>query len=393
MEPMMAYSGNDLMNMVVSKTYTSQRNKFKGAGSSNGIAFTFDVTETPVAKLLTGVATHNVEIDLKVAITAKGGSIDFNRSVTMRAIGKLAVVRSVLSLTDISVRTTSTNIVDQLVIGIVDSQIIPRIRAELRGIPIPQLTNLFGTGLSARLHNGTVISGPALQVGARLIGKSGIGAADAPTSANIAALNAGSSASALVVGMVSSSAVNELLKRVPPVSHGFDQRASAAGFGAGIKGTIKATTPVLTVSNGTGEVTITVSLSNLRAGIDTPLTNWDWLSLPGGPSARVRVVVKHTLSTSGRAGVITLTGVDNIKLALNWPNALKPVEGLLVGLLNGVLSLFHSRISNAVKGMKFAPFDLPTTIPGTNWDARLSFDNSGLRYVGSSVRALIRISG
>ncbi|MCU0502476.1 MAG: hypothetical protein MUC51_12060 [Anaerolineae bacterium] len=389
MEPLMAYSGNDLMNMVVSKTYTSQRNKFKGSGSSNGIAFTFDVTETPVAKLVAGVATHNFELDLKVAITAKGGSIDFNKAVTMRATGKLAVVRSVLSLTDISARTTSTNIVDQLVIGIIDSQIIPRIRTELRGIPIPQLTNLFGSGLSASLHSGTVISGSALQAGARLTGKSGIGAADAPTAANIAALNVGSSASALVMGMVSSSAVNALIKAmVPPVSYSFDQRASAVGFAAGIKGTIKATTPVLTVTNGTGEAATTVSISNLRAGIDTPLTNWDWLSL-SGPSARV--VVKHTLSTSGSAGVITLTGVGVIKLSLNWPNALKPVEGLLVGLLNSVLSLFRSMISNAVKGKKFELFKLPTTVPGTNWDANLDFDSNGLGYYKSSVRALVRI--
>jgi hypothetical protein len=389
MEPLMAYGGNNLMNMVVSKTYTAQRDRFKGSGNHSGIAYTFDVKDVPVATLVANVATHNLKIDLSVAVTASGQGVNFNNTISVQATGKLAVAQGILSLTAMNLTTTSANVGDQLVISIVKSQIIPRIKAALGGIPIPQLTNLFGSGLSASLRTGAIIAGPALETGARITGRSGIAAADVPTAANISALNGGSSASALAIGIVSSRAVNVLVTAlVPRLSISFDERVSAAGFDAGIRGIIRATTPVLTVSNGSAVATTTISFSNLRGGIDTPFTDWYWVSLTA-PTARV--MIGHKLSTSGRAGVLTLTSVDKIQVSLNSHPALLPAEKLLNGLLADVLKQFRNEISNALKGQKIELFKLPATIPGTNIGATLSFDSNGLGYFGSSVRALVRI--
>lgn len=389
MECMMIYGGNNLMNMVVTKVYQAQRNSFKGSGNSNGIAYSFDVAHVPVANLVANVATHNLEIDLKVAITATGTFIAFDKTLAMKATGRVAISQNRLSLTGMAVTTTSTDLIDQLVVGIIDAQIIPKLSVALANIPIPQLTNIFGSSLSASLHTGTVISGPALEVGARITGKSGIAAADAPTVETITALNNGTAANALVVAMVSSSALNVLLKAVlPPLTSAFDERATGGGFGAGIKGTIKATTPVLTVTGGNGKITTTISFAGLKGGIDTPFTQWKWVAL-SAPTATV--VIKHTLSAVGQVGVIKLTSVDQINVSLNWPSILKPVEALAEKLLDSILSLFHDKISQAVRGKKFDLFELPATIPGTSLAATLRFDTNGLGYFKSSVRALIRI--
>jgi hypothetical protein len=388
---MMAYGGNNLMNTVMNKVYSTQRSKFKGSGTSSGIAYSFDINQLPVVQLVSGNINHNLSIDMRVAITARNSSgLNFSNVIPMKATGKLVVTNGVLSITQIKVSTHSPIPIDQLVVGVINSQIIPKITALLMGIPVPQLTNLFGSGLSAQLITGKVIPGPALEAAARITGKPGISAANAPTAANIASLNNGSATMALAIGMVSGAAVNELIKAlIPPLSHAFNKSASKVGFGAGIKGTIKATTPVLSINNGSGKASTTISFSGLKGGIKVPIKGWTWVPLP---APNTNVVVTHTLSAIGNKGVITLTGVDSIKVSFSWPTVLKPVEALLKGLLNGILSLFKGLISNAVKGRKFDIFQLPNTIPGTNLGATLKFETGGLGYFLSSVRALIRVT-
>jgi hypothetical protein len=395
MECMMAYAGNDLMNMVVRRVYAEHRDRFKGNGTISNpfsIDYSYDVTQAPVAKLVTNIATHNLEIGLKVTIIAQGGAINFNETLDMKATGKFVISQGLLSLSGINITTTSTNVPAVLVTAVLNTQVMPKISGALANIPVPQLTNLFGTSLSASLRSGLVINGPALEVGARITGKTRIAAADAPSPANITSLNNSAATDAMVIGMVSSSATNVLLKAIlPPLSYAFDERASKAGFGAGIKGTIKATTPTLTVNGGNGKITTTVSFSGFKAGIDTPVSQWKWVSLS---IPKATVVIKHTLKATDHMGVITLTEVESIKTALSWPSILKPVENLVEKLLDGILSLFRGRISNAVKNKSFRLFELPSTIPGTNLAAQLSFNASnGLGYYKSSVQALVRVQG
>jgi hypothetical protein len=390
MESMMAYGGNNLMNMIISKMYTAKRNTFKGSGTSSGLAYTFDVTEVPEAQMVANAANHNLAIDLKkVVLTVKGGILNFNQTLALKATGKMAISEGKLALTNLTVTAPSGKILDQLVVGVINTQVIPKLRNTLASMPIPQLTNVFGSGLSASLRSGKVIPGPALEAGARISGKTGIAAADAPAAATLASLNSGTAANALMIGLVSGGAVNAVMKAVlPPLSHPFNESGSKAGFGAGIKGTVRATTPVLDLKDGTGQASTTISFTGLKGGIKIPIKGWTWVPLP---APNTQVVVTNRLSASGNTGLITLTGVNSIKVVLNWPKVLKPVEAVIKTLLNGVLALFRGTISNAVQGKKFELFTLPTTIPGTNLGAKISFDTGGLRYFKSSVQALIRI--
>ncbi|MBL8896915.1 MAG: hypothetical protein JNM84_04780 [Planctomycetes bacterium] len=390
MAPLLAYAGNNLMNLVTSKVYAAERRLFKGSGTSGGLNYTYDVTEAPIAKLVHGSARHNLEFDLKkVAITAKGTLLDFQRTLRMKATGRLAIVAGALTLTGLEVTTNSTSALDQLVVGIIQSQIQPKIATALASIPIPQLNDIFSTGLSAAPREGGVIRGPALEVQARVTGKNGLASADAPTAASIRLLNDGTATDAKMIGVVSEDAIQALIKAlVPPLSHAFDEIRTKGEFSAGIKGTIKATTPLLRIRNGVGEATTTISFSKLKGGIQVPLLGWTWVSLP---APTIKAAITHSLSASGNEVLVKLTGVRSLRVSLNWPAVLRPVEVVLGALLNSVLTLFRGKISAAVAGRKLELFQLPPKVPGTNINATLSFASGGLAYFKSSVQAIVRI--
>lgn len=142
MEPLMAYAGNNLMNMVAGKVYVTQRNKFRVSGTSSGVSYTFDVTDAPVAKLVVNVASHNLEFDLKkVAISAKGSLIDSQKTLQMKATGRLPIAQDKLSLTGLKVTTTSSGAVDQVVAGIINAQVLPETFAKS-----PTLSHPFAIG-------------------------------------------------------------------------------------------------------------------------------------------------------------------------------------------------------------------------------------------------------
>lgn len=383
----MAYGGNNLINLVINKFYSLQRHRFKGSGTTSGVSYSFDVTEAPEASLSAGTS-NNLKVDSKVDVTARRGNLNFNKTLLVTTTGKFEFRRGKLSLTRLRAITNSVDSTDKAVISIINNKVIPKIRTAVSLIPIPQLTNVFGTKLSVRPVSGKVINGPAVEMGARISGKARMRNSDEPTRANISSLNKGTSTNALMIAILSEDVVNLLIKDIPPQSHAFDERKSKFKLGAGIKGTIRAATPVMDIRNGNGHAKTRIYFSSLKAGIKVPFKKWTWITLP---KPKVDVTIVHNLSASRNRGVITLRSLSKISIPFSWPKLLKPAEKLLKVLINGVLRLFGGLINRRVSGKRFELFRLPTTIPGTRLGARLSFDNSGLGYYKSSVQAIIRI--
>jgi hypothetical protein len=189
---MMAYGGNRLLNLIIRKIYALPNNGLEGIGNLNGFAYTYNVSAIPVARLISGVGTHNIEIDLEVKISVNGNGVDFGRNVPMRAQGRIGVSNNILSITQLTLTNTSPNPINNLIVNIINSQIIPPIRATLRNIPLPRLNDLFGSGLSASIVSGSVIAnGPSFEAGLRITGVSGIANANRPTNTNLESLNNG----------------------------------------------------------------------------------------------------------------------------------------------------------------------------------------------------------
>ena len=390
MDPLKAYAGNNLMNMVAVQAHTRFRNRFKGAGNEQGFSYSFDVQQAPLVSLVHNNSAHNLLMDLKrVTIKASGNGLNVVKDLRIQATAKLAMRNGIVSLTGLKVLTPSSQGLDRLIVNLINTQVLPKIAEALQAIEVPQLSNVFGTGLSAALRTASVLTGPALEVGARIAGKTGLSEADTPSATEKAQLNNGSASDARMIAVVSHSALNVLLKAtVGPLSHTFNESGSKGPFGAGIKGTIKASTPVLEIKNGRATASTTITFSSLKAGIKIPIKGWTWVNLP---KPTVKLVVTHKLTSVQNKGVVELTGVDKLTVSFNWPTVLKPVGSVLQALLNGVLTLFKGLISQAVRGQKLQVFELPSKIPGTSIGATLSLVAGGFGYVKSSLRAIIRV--
>jgi len=390
MEPLKAYAGNNLMNMVATQAHSRLRNKFKGSGTAQGFSYTYDIQEAPVVSLVPNNSAHNLLFDLKkVNLKASGQGLNFVKDLRIQATAKLAMSNGILSLTKLKVLQPPAAGLDRLIVDLINLQVLPKIATALALIEVPQLTDVFGKGLSAALRTADVVTGPALEVGARITGKTGLSAADAPTTAEKTQLNNGSASDAQMIAVVSDSALNVLLKTaVGPLSHTFNESGSKGPFGAGIKGTIKASTPVLAVKNGSAKASTTITFSSLKAGIKIPIKGWTWVDLP---KPTVQLVVTHKLTSVQNKAMVELTGVDKLTVSFNWPTVLQPVGAVLQALLNGVLALFKGLISNAVSGKKLSVFELPSKIPGTSIGATLSLVAGGFGYVKSSLRAIVRV--
>ena len=396
MSSLKAFGGNNILNLTVSTFYVRNTSRFKGAGSSGSFNFEFAIGKAPVIALEASKkpVLHNVKITLSnvtIKVQDRKGKIPtFERNVPMTVYGIVGITNGVLSFTSLTVEANNTNGIDALIVGIINGQIIPRIQSALSGITLPQMQNIFGSSLSAAVQSGTVVSGPAIEINATINGAGTLRNANTPAAATITSLNNGSSSNAKIIGMVHQDALNVLIPRLIPVlSSTFSKTASAPfGFAAGISGTVSASTPVISINNGAGSASTRVSISNFRAGVKDPISGWHWVPIPV-PS--VDVVVTNSLSTQGNKGILTLTGVGNLSVVLNWPTILGPVQAVVTSLLNAVLNLFKGQISNAVSGKKFTLFELPARIPGTTLPATLGFPASGLSYVGKSVQAIIRV--
>ncbi len=383
----MAYGGDALLNLVVSRFYTAKRGTFAGNGTESGQTYTYDVLTAPGLRLIGPPSAHNLELDLRVRITVNG-FITYDGTIPMLVKGKISLNNGVLALTVVSITTVATGL-DKAVVTLINKDVKPKLNTALAAIPIPNLADVFGSGLAVRLITGRVLSGPALALGGRITGVTGLAGADAPAPATLTALD---TPPALLAALISEAAANALIRATtPPLSLKFDKKGTKLGFGAGIKGTIRASVPVLDIHQGRGSITTTISFTGLKGGIKTPIpfTKGGWVALP---SPTVKVTIAHSLTATSNAGFIVLNKVAKITLSLNFPAILKPVEGLVEQLLSEVLTDFGQVIDNVLNGRRFQLFKLPTTVPGTLINANLAFTPNGLGYFLSSIQALIRVT-
>lgn len=397
-----AYGGNNLLNLAIKKFYTTNRSKFKGNGKSDGYTYTYDISEMPVANLLPNETVKNFEIVMNnVVITAKGNNVNINNNIKLVALCKLAIVKKTsetvlgqiidylipkyeLSLKILKIVSPSTNIIDQIIVGILNSQVIPKINDTLKELQIPQIIRLFGSNLSARLKTFQVIQGPAFEVGATLVGKTNLGEANYPT-ANINALNIGNN-SALVVGTISSQAINTIIKEIILP---FEQNFRKTKGKGGLKGKLKVEFNSLEIKNNDCLIDLSVSINKFQGGIYLPIVDWEWFSLP---SQKINLKILNKLSVNGNAALLTLTDLTEFKMSINWPTSLKLVKTILSSLLESeIKSFIKSEIKKQIISKKIEIFKLPSTIPGTNLSASLTFEKNGLEYYNSSLKALVKI--
>ncbi|PVD49466.1 hypothetical protein DC498_24935 [Terrimonas sp.] len=392
MEALMVYGGNNIFDMTLKKVFEHNPDQFKGAGSSGEFNYAYQITKPPTALLgnFRSTPPRNIKIRLSVVtikITHQDSGATFNRTVAITAAGLLSIVSRILSIRSLTVSIDNPEPVDALIQAVINSKIIPSISAQISAIRLPQLQNIFGTDVPVQLRSGTVISGPALEIGANISGLSR-SAADRPASGELPSLNNGTSSNATIIGTASAQAINLLIKKlVGSISHRFNKTANGAfGFAAGVKGRLSAPSPIIIINNGRGKVKLKIS-TTLHAGVKAPLIGWKWIPIA---VPDIEVTVSHTLPVRSNKAVIKLTRVDSIRIDLNWPPLFTPVESLIENLLNSVVSHFKGMINDNVRGKEIAPFNLPNSIPGTAFNAGLNFRE--LSYYKKSLKSTIKVT-
>jgi hypothetical protein len=389
MKPMMAYCGDKLLNLILKKVHASATNQFRGHGQAAGIDYSYEVVNPPVGRFVANLTTHNVEIGLTVKVRVNLPIGGFDQDIPMQANGRISISGGVLSVTHLSMINVGSGPLDAVVVSIINNSVIPPLRNTLRGIPLPQLNNLFGSGFSVNASEGAVIAdGPSFEAGFNLVGISGIANAVRPSIADLTLLS--TAPSNRIIATISDDAIQVLARNlIPEISQNFEKSGTVGGFGAKIKGTIRAKNIKFDIVGGVGRVKITISISGLKGGIRVPILGWKYINIP---SPEVDLTISNSLSISGNRVIITLTGVDNISIDLDFPALLNPIESLLEVLFNTILRAFHRRISDAIEGTKIELFRLPSNLFSSSLAVNLAFEPNGIKYVENSVQATLRVN-
>lgn len=388
MGPMMAFGGNELLNLIINKAYNSQPDRFRGAGTKNRIQYNYSVPNIPVGRLISGAATHNFEIDLMVLLKTQG-SIVLTQNFALRATGKIGISNSILSITQLSVTNITIAPIDAMIANIINKEILPPLSKTLKNIPLPQLNNLFGSGLSANLASSGVIAAPALQIDSTIVGHSGIANASIPPAAKLNLLNNSNTPNqATLIALVSDQAANILFhSSLSSREFSFNKSETGWGFGAGIRVKIKMMPPVLEIRNGVGKITTTLKFILFKAGAKGPL-GWTWIDIP---VPNIIVKVNHQLIIDDNKAVIKITGFERIKIDLNFTGILNAVEDTLEDILNAIIKEFKDLLSDVIKGRKITIFKFPANILGTSFNANATITN--LSYFNNSIQASFEVSG
>lgn len=402
--PLLAYGGGDLAALFLNLFYQSNQNYFQGTGNVTeaSMQYNYQATAAPTATLgpQGGTTPHNVTINfsaiaLQVYQLSNGqrGSEIINTTLPFTAYGTLGVTHGILSFTSLTVVVDSSNFGDKIIQKMVTDYVLPSMQKLLESVTLPQLQNLFGSGISGGVEAVAIIPAPnndyVAQIGAVLSGGGNPGNADSVSFNDLAVLNNNNAdgKSATIMALVSQGTVNMLIANLlKPLKDPFDKRSKSHGWGAGARGTLYFNTPQIHVSGGRATASGRVSIS-LQIGVEG-FGHWTWssISVPD-----VNAVVDFVFeSKDGINARLQLTGVESLKVDLgHWPKIFDPVKKTIEDILDAIIKDFQGLISKAVRGVNIKLFSLPDEIPGTNIKAQLSFASGGLGFYGSSVRAVI----
>lgn len=389
MQPLQAYGGDKLLNFILRKVFEQQNNGFSGNGTVQGIAYTYSVQAPPTGHFIPQQNNYNVEILFTVKVTATINGVNFNIDIPMIARGRVSVSGGNLTINQINVVTNSPNPIDQALVAIINQRVLPPLRTRLNNIPMPRLTDIYGSGLSVALSAVNVISnGPCMETELRVIGATGLANATRPSDAELTTLNTANSNR--LIATVSDDVVQHIARGlISQIEYPFEKSKTGLGFGARIKGKMVAKDFKFDIVNGVGRAKIKIGFTTLKGGIKAPLVGWNDVNIP---KPEVEVTISNSLSVSGNRVIVTLTGVDNISIDLNFPAVLLPVEALLEGLLNVIYRAFHRRISDLIEGTRFELFRLSNNLFGGEIDVNLAFEPNGVQYFENSVKVIIRVN-
>jgi hypothetical protein len=292
--------------------------------------------------------------------------------INVRVSGTLALQGQTLGLTGLTA-TGEGGTLDARAAEMFNALVVPTISRAVASIPMPDLTKVIG--VPVQVEDVEVVN-RQVAVSARVAGGSGQ-LAITPTPFEDPAVTAA----------ISGDAINALARaQFQPVVAPVGGPHTTAGFGYDAEAEAGADNPRVQIAGGQAEGTIDVWAS-AKAGVEVAGT---WIRPSVNVSSRVPPLGLRLATDSSRANLnvkVYLNGTVHFDFGL--PSELQKYADDILSVLGTLDDAITAKINDALSPISIRAFTLPSTVPGTNLSASLSFIDQ--RFAGDGAMAVVRV--
>ncbi|MDB5084183.1 MAG: hypothetical protein JWN30_1069 [Bacilli bacterium] len=379
-----AFMANEaIFNLLLEKFISSNPNDFRGNKSipEIGTEFVFELNGAPVTDLSAQANGGNISlrfdhVQLQVFDYQDGKRHSLQNTFTVHLLmtGHVLLNGQNVSLTGLSASASGTDRLDAKAAKMVNETIIPQFQQKVAQIQLPDFSKLVD--MSFQL-NAIEVNDHRLTVLAQ------IGNTKGDPNFNVSL-----PAEPAIIAAIGSSVINEFAAaQFPGASASVGDKSSSWGFGYEGHAEAGADQPHVEIVNGQAQGTLPVWVS-AKGGIEV-LGQWierDISVSLNTPPLNIRLV-----NDSNAKSVFIKVYLDgNISVDFGLPDALeKAAEGIL-SFIQPIASAITDAINVGLDKINIKAFTLPSTIPGTNFAANLSFGWVG--FSGNCVAATILIN-
>lgn len=372
------FANEPLFNTLVARYVAANGSAFSGSKPVPvlGIEFVFGLEAPPTVQLAQQPTEGNIALhfnNVSLAIYAyrdnQRGELKNTIPVQVTVTGTLGLNGQNLSLTGL--KASGNGKLDEKAAAMMNETMVPQFQAQTANIPLPDFTKVVGQPVSL---TGLAVENNRVQVFAQ-IGSSG----DSPT------LPTANPDFPAITASISGGVINQLAGGQFPGEHArAGDQNSSMGFGYKANAWAEAKNPQVFINNGEGLGTLHVA-AGASGGIQA-FGQWLEHGISVGtntPPLNLRLV------NTGTSIIVKVYLNGTISFNFGLPDVLEKVAGSILSVIQPLATVITNAVNSGLNNITINAFTLPTTIPGTDFPATLSFAEAG--FQGNSVQAVIRV--
>jgi hypothetical protein len=374
------YANESFFDLLLQRFYAAQQAAFTGSKVVDlvHLEFVFACTGAPTMDLSPQADSANfairfsqVELRSYDYTDGKRGALNSTLPVQIRVTGTLGLSGAKLAISGL--KATGENSLDNVVARIVNETMLPQYQAAVESIPVPDLTNLVRVPV---VLTGVDVNNRLLQISAVVSG--GGAYPDFPLSLPN---------EPRVTVAIGSDGINSLARSgFTPAQVQAGDESTKAGFGYKGYAWAGADNPAIEISGSRALGTIHV-WAGAEGGIEA-FGHWIAPSISVSTSAPP-LSLRLVTDASGKSAIVKVYLDGSVSCSFDLPDVLKAAADSILGVINPLAELITGAINQGLDKITIPAFSLPSQIPGTSYEAALSFANLG--FYGNAVVASVSV--